>query len=263
MWVRGCSGMAWPPRSHWPGQRGSQDLQGHAVLGVHCRKQEGRWCWLYSEEKPLSNFYPMWLLMVGKNQACQYHPPPKRKEPWGLGRWTTREKSNQDQASQHWGGRGASRWESHHREMPSKPPLYAKPKSTTRAGRGLSEGILPRSYLGCTQETSSKAQRMVSSLKIQLSFSNTQLPALHHHYSFSQSKVIIWLFYKHLNDHYRAPSLADTASTQGQMLAAGFYRRVKWGSEKLMICAWPQSKSVVELGFQAMSCCCVIKGEQI
>lgn len=141
------------------------------ILGgviVHCGKQEGRWCWLYNEEKPLSNFYPMWLLMVGKNQACQYHPPPKRKEPRGLGRWTTREKSNQDQASQHWAGRGASRWESHHREMPSKPPLYAKPKSTALAGRGLSEGIPHGSHPSYTQGNSTQSMKysIFSSLKI-------------------------------------------------------------------------------------------------
>lgn len=169
LWVRGCcrNGMSCTISLDQVREAAgvSRDT---VVLGgviVHCGKQKGCWCWLYSEEKPLSNFYPMWLLMVGKNQACQYHPPPKRKEPRGLGRWTTREKSNQDQASQHWGGRGASRWESHHREMPSKPPLYAKPKSTTLAGRGLSGGIPPGSYPSCTRVAlPPKARSMVSSL---------------------------------------------------------------------------------------------------
>lgn len=74
--------------------------------------------------------------------------------------------------------------------------------SRERAVWGHSTRVLPQLHSGCASTQGTK-HGVFSSLKIQPSFSNPQLPALHHHYSLSQPRVISRLFHKHLDDHYK------------------------------------------------------------
>ena len=127
-WGRACVN----PQSPWTGSRGQLGSAGESPS----TRSKGRPPMPTAQRRKATlRFLPRVASHGWKKPSLPTSSTTRKRGARGLGRWTTREESNQDQASRPRAGRGASRWESHHREMPSKPPLCAE--------RGPSEGLRP------------------------------------------------------------------------------------------------------------------------
>lgn len=69
---------------HTMAARGQQGYTVFRRVIAHSGKQQSHWCWLYSKEKPLSNFYLIWLFMVGKTKPASVIHHQRERSPEAL-----------------------------------------------------------------------------------------------------------------------------------------------------------------------------------